>query len=67
MHKEVKNVKQQRSIHAVNKTVAFGVQIFMKVTFFNGFTWRKQKDLPSASTKLSGKTTNKNVAISRYT
>lgn len=31
--KRVKNVKQQHSIHAVKKTVAFGVQIFMKATF----------------------------------
>jgi hypothetical protein len=39
----VENVKQQHSIHAVKKIVAFGVQIFVKVTFSQRFCVQKRE------------------------
>jgi len=39
----VKNVTEQHSIHAVKKIVAFGVQIFMKVTFSQRFYVQKRE------------------------
>jgi hypothetical protein len=51
MHGEVVRIKkngntvtkEQHSIHTVNKIVAFGVQIFMKVTFSQRFCVQKRE------------------------